>query len=112
MSERKEIGKIKLVVLGFTGYQDAGFGFRFNLGGKNWEVTDDIHWVWNEEPKKGLHKWTKKDQLDGMSKAMEFVRKKMNEANVDNFNDLVDVPVEVTFEDHTLKSWRILTEVL
>ena len=107
----KELGKISSVTFGMTGYQDAGFGMRFNFSGKSWGVSDDTHWVWNTEPDKST-KWTHKDRLEQMGKIMDFVRVKMNEANINNFKDFVGVPVEVTFEDRMIKSWRILGEVL
>jgi hypothetical protein len=43
---------------------------------------------------------------------MRYVSKLLKEAKVDSVDKLKGKPVEVTFEGNTLKSWRILTEVL
>jgi hypothetical protein len=36
----------------------------------------------------------------------------MKDANVSRMQDLVGKPVEVVFDSNSLKSWRILTEVI
>lgn len=36
----------------------------------------------------------------------------MIETKLGKINKLVGIPVEITFENNTLKSWRVLEEVL
>jgi hypothetical protein len=57
-------------------------------------------------------KWTEKDRDRNYAEIMRFVSKLLDDAKVDSIDKLKGVPVEVTFENRTLKSWRVLTEVL
>jgi hypothetical protein len=43
---------------------------------------------------------------------MRYVSTLLKEAKVNSVDMLKGKPVEVTFDGNTLKSWRILTEVL
>ena len=47
-----------------------------------------------------------------MVKTLKNVSKYLKEAKVSSVDKLKGIPVEVTFENNTIKSWRILTEVL
>jgi len=111
MSERKEIGKIKSVTLGYGGYQEAMLGFTFTLGSKkgSWGVGD-FKGMWTTTSKGA--KWTEDDRTLEFGKAMRFVWELMKDANVQTLDDLNGVPIEVTFDANMLKSWRILKEVI
>lgn len=112
MSEiRKEIGKIKKVEFGMGGYQDAQFGFRFELGGKSWGVND----FWGQWATKRLAtaEWTEQDRLTYLGKDCMRVLQLLQDAKVESLQDLIDVPIECSFEGfNILSSWRILTEVI
>lgn len=104
-----ERGKIKSVKLGAGGYQDAMFGFTFTLGGKSWGVGD--FWgTWAEHSE--YCKWTVAEQNKAFLNAFLKVKQLMADAGVASLHKLEGVPVEVEFEGDTLKSWRIMTEVL
>lgn len=89
----KEFGKIRDIKLGFGGYQDAMLGVTFKLESKEWGTID--FWPW--------------------SGSMEFyvkIRDLLRDAEKQDLKQLEGVPIEVTFENGVLKSWRILKEVL
>lgn len=110
--ERKELGKIKNVYAGFCGYQQAQFGFQFTLGGEDgWGVSTEAYAAWGMEPSDSSE-WTKEDQIKQWGESMEKLRDIMEAAKVKDVTDLVGIPVEATFEDMRLTSWRILAEVL
>ncbi len=106
---RTEIGKIKSISFGHGGYQDAMIGVTFDLGGKSWGVGDFwgywSHWSASCE-------WSKDDQIKKLGKTVMKIDKLLVDANVSNLNDLEGVPIEATFENSTLDSWRILTEAI
>lgn len=106
-----ERGKIQSIRLGMGGYQDAMFGFSFTLGGKEgWGVSDFLG-TWAHEPDKHT-KWTLEDRNRIFLEHLLRVKKLMEEAGINDFTKLKGIPIEATFEDMTLKSWRIMTEVL
>lgn len=108
---RTELGKIENISIGACGYQEAMFGISLTFSGKGWGVSTTIVGGWNTEIGP-LTKWTEADRLDGIGKAFNEIRLKMNEAKVDDVIKLKGVPVECTFDGNKLKSWRILTEVI
>ena len=106
MPEKKELGKIEKVNLG---YYDGRFGITFDLFAGEWNVTD----FWGTWAMRSDHaQWTLADQdkifVDSWRKLMKI----MEEAKVDDFHKLVGKPIEVTTDGMMLKSWRILTEVI
>ena len=106
---REELGKIAKVTLGSGGYQEAMFGFSFELKGEAWACGDFWGaWTnWSEDCS-----WTMEDQTNTFVDSFYKVKHLMKEAKVDDFNDLIGKPVKVIFEGNRLSSWRILTEVL
>lgn len=110
MAERKELGKIEEISLGFGGYQDTEIGIRFTLSGKGFGVCD---W-WGEYAGdiSDNSDYTKVARLCDLGKVTMRIANLLGQIKKQNFEDLKGVPVEVTFENSTLKSWRILTEVL
>jgi hypothetical protein len=107
----KELGKIESVKLGNGGYTGDMFGFTFCLKGRDCCCVQQFKGGWNFEPF-GNSKWSKAEQDAHFLKCFNEVREIMKQAQVDNFNDLAGVPVEIEIENNTLKSWRVLTEVL
>ena len=106
---RKELGKIQSIRFGMGGYQDTMIGIRFDLGGNSWGVSD--FWgYWAEHSQ--YCKWTQAEQKDYLGETVLKINCLLKEANKTDINKLVGVPVEIEFENNTLKSWRILTEVI
>lgn len=108
--ERKELGKINKVRFGFGGYQDAMIGITFDLGGQSWGVGD--FWgQWYRDPDEHC-KWTRETQVNSLGEMVLRIRTLLVDAGVESVEQLKGVPVEVSFENMTLKSWRVLKEVL
>ena len=107
-----ELGRIVSVKLGDGGYDDAMFGFTFYLSTGSGGSVCDFWGTWGHEPNESC-KWTKTEQNEVFLDCFLRVKKLMKQAKVSNFNQLKNVPIEITWDDkNRLKSWRILTEVL
>lgn len=105
----KYIGKITDVKFGSGGYDEAMTGFSFNLDSTG-GGCGDFWGTWTNRPKDA--KWTVVSQGEAFAAAVFRARDMMKEAKVSDFNDLKNKPIEVTFDNGRLHSWRILTEVL
>jgi hypothetical protein len=109
----KQIGKIEWCAFGVGGYQDAQFGVSFTFSGKGWGVGGWFIGGWGTDTKVGPNtKWTEEDRTRSLADTMRFVDNTLRAAKVSSFDKLKNIPVEVTFEDNVIKSWRILEEVL
>lgn len=106
----KEIGWIRSAAFGQGGYQDAQLGLSLDFMGDGWGVSDFIGY-WDREPDKHC-KWTKEDQDHGFAKAVRKLGETLALAGKQSVADLAGTPVEVEFENNTLKGWRVLTEVI
>ncbi len=105
----KYIGKIESVKLGSGGYDDAMFGFSFSLYSQGGSCGD--FWgTWTNRPNGA--EWTEVQQGEARAASMFRMRDLMKDAKVSDFTALKGKPIEITFENGRLKSWRILTEVL
>lgn len=114
MTQTTELGKIENIRFGMGGYQDAQLGLTVTLGSKKscWGVQD-FKGFWNYEVTASEHsKWTEVDRDLEWVNLMKFVGELLSKAKKASVEDLRGVPVEATFEGMTLKSWRILEEVL
>ena len=109
----KSIGKISSISLGYGGYQDAQFGLSVNFTSKkdSWEVGD-FKGFWSTDTKSKGCKWTEKDRDASFAEIMRLINKLLSESNKQSLDQLKGTPVEVTFDGMSLKSWRILTEVI
>lgn len=87
---RKELGKIQSLKVGFFPNDGASFGAVLSLRGEGWGTDTSLYIP---------------AQLPGL---IEHMR----DAKVRNVMDLLNKPIEATFENNTLIKWRILTEVL
>lgn len=114
MSTRKELGKIKKVMLGMGGYQDAMLGFCLELGGESWGVHTPFSGTWcpGIVDVTAHTKWTEEDRTRLLSEAMKLVGETLRKAKCTDISQLVGVPIEAEFEGMVLKSWRVLSEVL
>lgn len=112
--ERKWLGKIESCNIGSGGYQDAQFGISFVLGGTY--HVGDFWGAWGPDIEHSPRcQWTDAERHAGLEKAFWRLALLMKDAKVTDFRKLVGVPIEVTSTGGlggTLKSWRILTEVL
>ena len=110
----KELGKIKSVRFGIGGYQDAQIGVFFSLQiGHSSGVSDNRSgWDSNIIKCDERSQWTEVDRSETYNKIVRYVSDLLAAAKVDSIDDLVNIPIELTMDNMTLKSWRILTEVL
>jgi hypothetical protein len=108
----KRIGKIRKITCGHGGYQDAMIGFTIDLGSDkdSWGVGD-FRGMWAMERSERC-KWTEADRLKQLGETMMWISDLLAKANKTHMDQLKGVPVEVTFNDNTLESWRILTEAI
>lgn len=110
---RKELGRIQALRIGHGGYQDAMFGATFTLGGKGWGVND--FWgAWSPAmvPRSESAKWTEAERAEEFSSMCRRLDLMLKTAHVNDVMQLVGQPIEVTFNEMSLDSWRLLTEVL
>lgn len=113
MSTGKYLGKISAIRIGSGGYQDAMFGISFELSFDGSSGIGDFWGAWGAGIKNTAScKWAESDRQEQLADAFWRLAKLMQEAKVNDFTKLAGVPVEVEIEGNTLKSWRVLTEVL
>ena len=107
----KFLGKINNISFGFGGYQDAEFGvsldFRYDKG----MGVGNFRGCWGDPPSDSA-KWTLKEQTEQWGQMVRWVADLCKKAGVQEFYQLKNKPVEVIIEGNTLKSWRLLEEVL
>jgi hypothetical protein len=110
---KEELGKITRVRFGLGGYQDAqiGHSLEFSFGGC---ATFTFEGNWSPELIEctSYCKWTEKDRSAGFDKLVRHISQLLNQAKVNDVALLKGKPVKLEFEGNTLKSWRLLTEVL
>ena len=109
-----ELGKITHVRLGYSGVQDAMFGLDITFEGKGWGVSTFISAGWKDvyKPEGEHHKWTEEDRNVLRAELCKKIDIILDSAKVNDINKLVGIPVEVIFENNTIKDWRVLEEVL
>jgi len=107
---RVELDRILSASFGLGGYQDVQIGISFTLGGESWGVSD--FWgYWTGDPGDEA-KWTLLDRTHSLGGTVMRISSLLADSKKNTVADLKDVPVEVMFEGVTLKSWRVLTEVI
>lgn len=109
----KLLGKISSVYFGYVGYQDMQFGLflSFSMGSRGVGATIAQGWCLDMECSEYC-KWTEEDRDIGFAKTMREINSIMQKAKVKEIHELNGKPVEVILENNSLKSWRILEEVL
>jgi hypothetical protein len=110
MAERTELGRIAKATFGFGGYDDAMMGLSLTFSGDSWGCSH-FEGTWASAPSERAL-WTLADQDQQWAGAVRLLRDTLKAAKRSHVADLVGVPVECTFERNTLKSWRVLTEVI
>jgi hypothetical protein len=109
----KILGKISKVHFGIGGYQDAMLGIHFSFSSSSTGVsTTRAYWDANMIEVSTHAKWTEEDRRKEYANIMYYVSDLLKDAKVQDVMQLVGKPVELTVEFNTLKSWRILTEVI
>lgn len=114
-NEEKVLGKIKSISFGITGYNDMmlGYSIEFSLNGGSMGVFTNEGFLDYNKVKHTEHcKWTEEERDLGMVDTLKKLSDVFNLAKVDTIDKLKNIPVEVTLEGNTFKSWRVLTEVL
>lgn len=110
--EEKYLGKIQSIEVGFGGYQDAMLGLTIDLVSSNCGISD-FKGTWNSSVKVSENtKWTEADRSRLNDETMRFIDKLLTDAKVHSVSQLRNKPVEFIINNNTLKSWRILKEVL
>lgn len=110
MNTRKELGRIASVRIGMGGYQDAMLGIQFVLEGKGWGVHAPFLGTWATW-REGC-KWSVEDQTRHFGDALRELGRVLEKAKKEDAYRLVGTPIEAEFDGMTLKSWRVLEEVL
>lgn len=111
--EKKVLGKIIIAKFGLGGYQGAmiGLHLRFEFGDS--DVCDTkSYWDSNVIEWSDRCKWTEEDRSVAYADIIRFVSDTLSAAKVSEVSQLVGTPVEITMRGNTLKSWRVLTDVL
>lgn len=110
----KLLGKIYSISYGLGGHDDVQFGLTIELKGSTWGTVDFIGvWDYNHiESPSEYTKWTEDDRTNKLVALNQKISELLKITNVKTIDQLKNKPVEATFENGTLKSWRILTEVL
>lgn len=107
----KVLGKIEKVSYGLGGYDDAMFGLSVTLSlrGGGTGVNDFKGWwtSYSEGAKYSQGEW---EQVH-LKTTLEIIEL-LTQAKKRTVSDLAGVPVEAEIDQNTLKSWRVLTEVL
>jgi hypothetical protein len=108
-----KLGKLEKVRFGIGGYNDAMIGLHVTISGSSWGVCDSRS-AWDSEVIKWSEscKWSEEDRDRDYADIMRKVSSLLKQAKVTDVSRLNGIPVEATFEGNSLKSWRILTEVL
>lgn len=111
---KKYLGKITHISFGLGGYDDVQFGLSVTLEGQGVGTNIFIGaWDYNYMDKPGEYtQWKEEDRTNTMINMLRKISDLLKAAKVMSVDQLKDKPIEMTFEDNTLKDWRILTEVL
>lgn len=111
MPRESKLGKISDVHYGMCGYQEMMMGLRVTISGDGWGVGADKPGAWTTEIT-GSTQWTHQDRIKNLGENAWYICGLLKEAKVDSVDKLKGVPVECEFEGNTLRSWRVLKEVL
>lgn len=108
------LGKIKSVKFGIIS-NEFQMGIELGLGSDvgSWGVTytKGFH-DFNRNVHTDYCNWTPESNNYQMLETMKYISDLLEDAKVSNVSDLKGKPVEVTFENNMIKSWRILKEVI
>ncbi len=106
------LGKIESIKFGLD---HSRIGLFYTLTFSQSSCTQSSNSVWDPEQIKVTQytNWTESERDKHLAELMRYISKLLSEAKVDDITKLAGKPVEITINEfHSLKSWRILTEVL
>jgi hypothetical protein len=108
------LGKIESVIFGNGGYDNGQMGVSFTLAFEGRGVQSFICGAWDPAtmPRSDYAQWTEADRDAGLASMCRRISQIMADAKVGDLALLKGKPVEVSIENNSLKSWRILKEVL
>lgn len=109
VTEEKLLGKIDFAEFGL--YPDRPFMYGLMLGFSfpSLEVTDGGKYTVNISKE---CRWEEAERQEAITKQAEFISGILKDAKCSYVSELKNKPVEVTIQNNTFKSFRILTEVL
>ena len=106
------LGKIQSIKFGLDGSRIGLFyTLEFNLCSE----VQSSDTVWDPEQVKVTQhtNWTEADRNKELAELMRYISKLLADAKVDDITKLAGKPIKLVINEHnSLKSWRILTEVL
>ena len=106
------LGKIESIKFGLN---NSRIGLFYTLSFNSCTEVQSSNDVWDPQSIQVTEgtKWTEDDRDRELAELMRYISKLLSEAKVDDITKLAGKPVEVTIDEfNSLKSWRILTEVL
>lgn len=106
------LGKIESVNFGIF---EGRIGIAFHLAFSHSGIGDYSQTTWDPTSVNITEhtKWTESDRDAQLALIMRYISKLLADAKVDDITKLAGKPVELVInERNSLKSWRILTEVL
>ena len=106
------LGKIESIKFGV---KNSRIGLFYTLTFNNCCGSQFSNAFWDPEQVEVTEgtNWTEDDRDRELAQVMRYISKLLSEAKVDDITKLAGKPVEVTIDEfNSLKSWRILTEVL
>lgn len=109
VTEEKLLGKIDYAEFGL--YPDRPFMYGLMLGFSfhNLGATDGGKYTVNISKE---CRWEEAERQETITKQAEFISGILKDAKCNYVSELKNKPVEVTIQNNTFKSFRILTEVL
>ncbi len=110
---KTELGKITRACFGFGGYQGAciGLSLSFEAGALSTNAFEGS-WDWTHIERSESTKWTEAERDAAILNAVRVLSNTLHKAKRESVSDLVGIPVELTFDQNRLQSWRVLEEVL
>lgn len=110
MNQDRRLGKISRVEYGMGGYNDTMIGLTLTLSGDGWGVGSFIgNWLPVLEEN---HPEAYSTKCERAVKDLQTIASHLKAAGCLSVSELLNKPVEVTFESAVLIHWRILKEVL
>jgi hypothetical protein len=113
MGQETELMKISSATFGLGGYQEAQLGLHLQFSSPGSEAATSYAFWDYEGIKHTEHtKWSEVDRDRALVEVLRNLSVYLKEAKVNDVAKLVGIPVEVTLDSNTFRSFRILTEVL
>jgi hypothetical protein len=110
----KQLGKISRAKFGIGGYQDAMLGLWLSFewpGGGVSPPTENV-WAYGLVDPSPKAVWDETDRTKGCARVLKQLCDILAKAKVDTVDELVGIPVEITFESGRCTGFRVLEEVL